>query len=166
MTKVLTEQDLKCPICYLIAEEPHETSCCGHLFCEECIKGIQYKPCPICRKFSFVFQENTFIKELFKKVKIDCPSGCDIKVAISDLRLHRYECEAAVFKCSIDNCNYEGKKSDATTHCLEKHGDYMIMMLEDYKSIKNIFDKHSLYDKLQAKSKNKFIGFNNFYNIK
>jgi hypothetical protein len=162
MNKEIHEQDFKCPICYHIVEEPNESSCCGHLFCHGCIKTIKHKACPICRSSSFIFRENMFVKELFKKTQIDCSYGCSTKITISELRTHRYECQCAQYKCSIEGCDYEGKKEDAVTHCIEKHAEYMIMMLEDFTTMKATFEKHSLYEKLQAKSNKNMFNYDSY----
>jgi hypothetical protein len=162
MNKQIHEQELKCPICYHIVEEPNETSCCGHLFCKGCVKMIKHKSCPICRSTSYIFRENLFIKELFKKTKITCPYECNAIISISELRTHRYECENAKYKCAIEGCTFEGKKEDSVNHCFEKHADYFIMMLEDFSLMKSTFEKHSLYNKLQAKQDNE-INYENLF---
>ena len=39
-------EDLKCPVCLELVYEPVLT-CCGHLFCQKCVRS--QKKCPKCR---------------------------------------------------------------------------------------------------------------------
>ena len=148
----MLEQNLKCPICLTIADEPYETSCCGHIFCNRCIKNIKNLNCPICRSKKVNFRENTFVKVLLNTLIIKCPYGCELSIPLSNSKIHRYQCEVSIFKCSIINsgikCTYEGTKKDALQHFGEKHSDQMMILAEHFASLKNTYDKHSMFDKL------------------
>jgi hypothetical protein len=148
----MLEQNLKCPICLTIADEPWETSCCGHIFCNRCIKNIKNLNCPICRSKQVNFRENTFVKMLLNNILVKCPYGCDSSLPIANSKIHRYQCELSIFKCSIVSnsvkCTYEGTKKDTLQHFSEKHSDQMIILAEHFASLKNTYDKHSMFDKL------------------
>jgi hypothetical protein len=151
MNNELFSQNLKCPICLMQVEDPFESSCCGHLFCNKCVKTIKRGICPICRSSTCIFRENLFMREFLKKINIDCPNGCETVLCLADLKMHRFECPEARYKCSVDNCSYEGRKNDAITHFTDCHIDIMVVTMENYSKLKNIYDKHSLFDKLQIK---------------
>uniref|UniRef100_UPI0037E826CA zinc-binding protein A33-like n=1 Tax=Semicossyphus pulcher TaxID=241346 RepID=UPI0037E826CA len=73
---VLSEEQLLCPICLDLLNQPVSTPC-GHNFCRECIQGYwqsaNLSQCPMCRQKFYRRPElevNTFISEvafLFKK---------------------------------------------------------------------------------------------------
>ena len=44
------DDELMCPICFEVAEEPWQHGECGRLFCEKCLDKLgKDKPCPNCR---------------------------------------------------------------------------------------------------------------------
>jgi hypothetical protein len=147
----MLEQNLKCPICLTIAEDPWESSCCGHLFCNRCIKLIKSKKCPICRTKKANFRENSFAKILLNNIMVKCPYGCELTTPLAILKLHRYQCELSVFKCSMRinnlNCNFEGNKKASLEHFKEKHSDYIMLLAEHYPSVKNTYDKCTIIEK-------------------
>jgi hypothetical protein len=152
MDSELLQQNLKCPICLTAADEPFETSCCGHIFCSSCIQGITNSKCPICRCERFTFRENKFVKNLLNSIIVKCPFGCEKSIKVSNTKIHRYQCNESIFKCSLKycdlKCNFQGSKKESVIHFSEKHTDQMIVLAEHYASLKSIYDKHSLFDKL------------------
>jgi len=152
MNAEMLEQNLKCPICFNIVDEPYESSCCGHLFCNKCIKGIKKMNCPICRSSKANFRENFFVKHLINDITAKCPYGCDKILPLSVIKSHRYECRVSLFKCSIIKdgfkCIFEGTRRDSIIHFSEFHSDQMILLAENFPSLKNTFDKHSMLDKI------------------
>ena len=70
----ILEQNLKCPICLNIVKQPWETTCCGNLFCQKCMKECGTSQCPICRNKKFKFRKNVFaiylLTQLEKKMSI------------------------------------------------------------------------------------------------
>jgi hypothetical protein len=147
----MLEQNLKCPICLTIAEDPWESSCCGHLFCSRCIKLIKSKKCPICRTKRANFRENSFARILLNNLIVKCPYGCQLSTPMANLKLHRYQCEFAIFKCSmrINNikCNFEGNKKESLEHFKETHTEYIMLLAEHYPSVKNTYDKCTIIEK-------------------
>jgi hypothetical protein len=160
MDSYTLEQNLKCPICLTIAEEPNETSCCGHIFCAKCITSITLKMnCPICRSNKFFFRQNSFVKLLLNTSQVACPNGCGSSILLSQLKLHRYTCEASLFKCSIDfkgeKCKFEGTRIEALTHFISSHSDHFVVLAENYSSFKNTFNKFNMIDKILKQEKAK-----------
>jgi hypothetical protein len=145
----MLELNMKCPICLSIADDPCESSCCGHLFCNFCVKKIKYQKCPICRDEDVEFNPNTFVKNLMKEMKVQCKFGCSQLINLSELKIHRFICTESKFKCSVDNCNFEGKREESLEHFAESHTDDLVIMTENFSSLKNIFEKLSIYNILQ-----------------
>lgn len=147
------EQNIKCPICFNVVDEPFESSCCGHLFCRACVKSLKTaNNCAICRSSKVNYRENTFVKVLLDTLQVKCPNGCETSIPISNVKYHRYMCKAAMFVCSLNvnnvKCNYEGPKKEALKHFADKHADQMVILSENFDNFKNIFEKHAMFDKL------------------
>jgi hypothetical protein len=158
MDSYTLEQNLKCPICLTISDEPHETSCCGHIFCAKCIKSITPKMnCPICRSNKFFFRENTFVKLLLNTSKVACPNGCGMYIPLSQVKLHKYSCETYLFTCTIEikgePCKFQGTRIEALSHFVGCHSDQLVVLAENYSSLKNTFDKFSSIDKILKQQK-------------
>ncbi len=145
----MLELNMKCPICLTIADDPCESSCCGHLFCSFCVKKIKYQRCPICRDEDVEFNQNTFVKNLMKEMKVKCKYGCEQLVNLGDLRTHRFNCSDSKFKCSFPKCDFEANKSDSLKHFADKHTDELIVLTENFPSLKSIYDKFSIYNILK-----------------
>jgi hypothetical protein len=148
----MLELNMKCPICLTIADDPCESSCCGHLFCSFCVKKIKYQRCPICRDEDVEFNQNTFVKNLMKEMKVKCKFGCEKNVNLNELKIHRFNCNESKFKCGIEKCEFEGNKEDSLKHISEKHIDELMILCENFSSLKNIFDKFSIYNLLKKNS--------------
>ena len=79
-------EELLCPICHEIVEEPQQTTC-GHLFCKKCIHGVRgqhgsyraaYQQCPVCRQNCSTHSDN-FTERRVKNLRVSCPNqeqGC------------------------------------------------------------------------------------------
>lgn len=142
----MLELNMKCPICLSIADDPCESSCCGHLFCSFCVKKIKYQRCPICRDENVDFNQNIFIKNIMKELKVTCKYGCNEIINLSDLKIHRFYCNVSKFTCSIDKCEFVGDRNTILNHLKEKHCDKIILMTEYFTKIKKTFDKLSIYN--------------------
>lgn len=142
----LIKQNLQCPICLYIVENPWETSCCGTLFCEKC--KIEKSKCPICRSISFVYRKTLFVKELLTKIDMKCQNGCEEMIKLNRIKIHKYECDKAKFKCSINNCKWEGNKPDALKHLVDNHSDILTIVSENYQSLKSVFNKFDVIAKI------------------
>ena len=157
MDSKILEQNLKCPICLCLAENPYESSCCGHIFCNKCTKNIG-KTCPICRNEKFTFRENYFAKRLLNEVKVKCHFGCSQLVEFAQMRIHRYTCDSILFNCKIKDCTISGNKKELLKHVSEEHADYIISMAENYSTFEKKMDKlmnHGNTHKVDFKIKKK-----------
>ena len=143
--------NFRCPICWEIVEEPWETSCCGYLFCEKCKQFCSKDKCPMCREKNFKYRKNNFAKSLLKEYegKIECPYGCnDNNIKLKEVKIHKYDCNEALFKCSINDCVFEGKRKDALEHLIKNHENILTILSENFPSLKDEFNKFELFEKL------------------
>ena len=146
--------NFRCPICWEIVEDPWETSCCGNLFCEKCMLSYISNKCPMCRAKNFKYRKNSFAKILLKEYEgfFLCPHGCNKKIKLKEFREHKYECEEAIFKCTINKCNFEGKRKNALEHLIKNHEDKILLLSENYLSLKSIFNKFDIFEKIIKKN--------------
>ena len=86
-------EDLLCQRCKHVAREPNFTTCCGELFCKECISLYHHnnQPCPICEETGF----NVGLKKRDQKkilaLKLYCPMksrGCEWMGRLEQLEGH------------------------------------------------------------------------------
>ena len=145
-SKIL-EQNLRCPICWEIVEIPWETSCCGNLFCEKCKKSYICGKCPMCRCKKFAFRKNEFAKNLLAELDVNCPYKCENKIKLNSVGEHKYECKKAIFKCSINNCKFEGAQGESLEHLINEHTDIICLMSEKYDKLKESFNKFEQINK-------------------
>ena len=109
----------------------------------------------MCREKNFKYRKNNFAKLLLKEYegKIKCPFGCnnnDIK--LKDVKSHKYDCDESKFKCSINDCSFEGKRKDALEHLVKEHENIVTILSENYPSLKDEFNKFEIFEKLIEKS--------------
>ena len=84
---------IECPVCVEILREPHIVSCCGHSFCQRCIRRIlrESHPCPMCRKTRFTIMDNQGLKRALYDFHVRCPQrhvGCDWTGELRNLLTH------------------------------------------------------------------------------
>ena len=148
MEKDIFEQNLNCPICQTICVHPYESDCCGQLFCKKCIDNYSNSKCPLCRSY-VKFRENTFIKKFMENYKVKCEYGCDMIIPISQMKYHRFQCEEALYNCSIFDCKIQLKLNQMLNHMTETHTDLSIILAEKFSGLKVVFDKHSIIEQIK-----------------
>ena len=148
--------NFRCPICWEIVEEPCETTCCGNLFCEKCLLSYISSKCPMCRKENLKYRKNMFAKNLLTEYEGNfmCPHGCNKKIKLKEFKEHKYECEDAIFKCSINKCDFEGKRKNALEHLIYNHENILTLLSENYQSFKGVFNKFEIFNNLASKNIN------------
>ena len=106
-TSIQLLEEAKCPICLDLVNQPVSTSCCGQLFCDNC---IQDQPtCPTCRE-EFTTTPEAGSTRLMKAFKVKCPNtqqGCEWQGVLGDAEEHLEK-----------NCQH--KKVDCPNGCGEK----------------------------------------------
>lgn len=106
-------EDNSCPICLLVLRDPGLTECCGHNFCQSCIKRVQYEngPCPRCKATKVRTVNNRQLRNRIVGLKIHCKyyqtttPACDWTGTIESLEGHlsegrdEGECQFVPLKC-------------------------------------------------------------------
>ena len=71
---------LFCGTCQGIADDATQLSCCGKLFCKNCLDLLRSSSpgsnCPLCRKKNYQHFEDPRSNGIIAKLKVMCPNGC------------------------------------------------------------------------------------------
>ena len=120
----LIDEELICPICLGVFENPIEIISCQHIFCSICImesiqKGSNH--CPIDRQLINVgdLREPRSIKRIIENLKIKCDyttKGCQSIVTIESLSHHHDQCEFNPNNFIECQCGLIVKKIDLDKH--------------------------------------------------
>ena len=127
-----TPEDYVCAICTLVARNPHQVSCCGGIFCKDCIqkfkKATKKPPCPLCRKSLSNYKcfKDSRAERYIKNLKIYCTNksnGCTWDGSVNEMNRHRTKtCEYKSIKCP--DCKEEIMRkfldSHLADHCPER----------------------------------------------
>lgn len=132
---LLSEEQLRCPICLDLFNRPVSTPC-GHNFCGDCIRGYWQSTdvslCPVCKHKFYKRPElkvNTFIAEVaaqFRKSRAPSPELCPDQSSTKVL------CDVCV-----------GRKVPALKSCLDCLASFCETHLEPH-HVLGTFKKHSL----------------------
>ena len=136
--------DYKCFLCGLIPspENANEITCCGILFCEECLNKFleEKKECPVCKtgeiKNRKIKEENKVFYKLLKNLNIKCPYKCVWTGAWNDLDSHLNECKYSFRYCKYKSIGCEFMNDNKTVIEHEKNNDKVHLELA-VKYIKN-----------------------------
>lgn len=134
-----TDHKCTCPVCLLVARDPHQTTCCGTLYCRDCLHGIQVtsNKCAVCRKTIANILPDTRASLQINALHIYCPnkpSGCDWKGEISNASKHQKLCEYEPIACS-NGCNEKianrNLQNHLANHCVQRRYKCRRCDLED-----------------------------------
>ena len=114
-------QKFVCCICTQLVKDPHLTECCGHDFCENCLKEWEKKSkmysCPHCRQLDFVHILDKQTRREVNEMKVHCPKrsqGCEWQGELSMERFHEKDCDYTIEKCR--DCSASIPRKDLKTH--------------------------------------------------
>jgi hypothetical protein len=140
MDKINVDELFRCFNCDYMVDEPHESECCGKLYCQSCMVDLAYTQCKLCKK-SIKLRANIFAKNLLQRVELKCRHHCGGKFTYDEMKLHMYRCESRIFKCTIEFCCFVGRKFELIPHMLENHDIYIMALLENYDDFEEAFEK-------------------------
>ena len=110
-------EELKCPICLELVSDPVQTSC-GHLFCGECIEGINQ--CPLDRKHFFTTPTLDDINQKVRNLKVQCPDqerGCQWQGCLGEAEKHiDTSCNYQFVMCYNEGCGVEIERRNLVDH--------------------------------------------------
>ena len=138
-----------CPICLLILREPYQVTCCGKIFCRDCIQRItiKKKPCPTCNEKEFENYPDKGLKQELYSCKVFCSykeKACEWQGELGQLDKHlnanpdqdeQFEgCEYMNIKCL--HCTKEDQrqtiKCHQTSECWQR--PFSCEMCKEFKS--------------------------------
>ncbi len=96
--------DVKCPVCFEIFEDAHQTSCCGNHVCSQCSSQLKKKSnCPFCREPNFTATSDKFFARQVLSLQVECYNskrGCPWTGDLRALKQHIEEtCTKSFAKC-------------------------------------------------------------------
>lgn len=97
--------DLNCPVCLSLVMVPVLTSCCGRLFCKDCLQpvGARSKPCPFCNEPNLVFIVNKRASRQINLLRVRCKNrraGCEWNGQLGQLEDHLATCIHEKVSCT------------------------------------------------------------------
>ena len=112
--------DVICPLCLDIVEEPHQLTCCGQHICRKCgdkLKQQDITPqCPMCQHNKHgTSPDKYFEHNTLNKLLIWCTEGCGQKMELGQLKNHLTQCPYVK-----DDCPYGCGQQYQRQH-LEEH---------------------------------------------
>ena len=105
--------DVICPLCLDIIEEPYQFTCCGQHICKKCKDKFkqqatttrtntsrQIPRCPMCRhnKYSML-PDKYFERNTLNKLLIWCSEGCGQEIELGRLKSHLSQCPCIQLDC-------------------------------------------------------------------
>ena len=119
--------EIECPICLSILVNPHLVSCCGHHFCEDCIKRVEASngACPMCKRREYQVVINKDRLRIINGLKVYCTNkenGCQWKIELKNLSKHlnkgerEGECQHEKVKCRFRKCEEIGQRRHLKHH--------------------------------------------------
>lgn len=125
------DEDLICPICSGVLEEPVQAPHCEHAFCNACITQwfSQQQTCPVDRSVVTVAHLRPvprIMRNMLSKLQIACDNavfGCSAVVRLDSLMSHLSDCEhnpKRPVTCE-QGCGLEMPKDELPNHNCIKH---------------------------------------------
>ena len=107
--------ETKCDICLLVLRNPHQTECCGSIFCQPCIEWVQEQkqPCPACNEADFSVFYDRRLERTISELKVRCiheQKGCAWTGELVALDRHlnmNPECDKLLVGCEFMDINCE-----------------------------------------------------------
>ncbi|XP_017067964.1 E3 ubiquitin-protein ligase NRDP1 [Drosophila eugracilis] len=120
------DEELICPICTDVLEEPVQSSECEHAYCRACIDKwmLQKQICPVDRSvllYTHLVPVSRLMRNMLARLKIKCSfsqNGCAQLLALEDFRTHVATCEhnpKVVVQCN-KGCGMKVPKDEMVNH--------------------------------------------------
>lgn len=120
------DEELICPICTEVLEDPVQSCSCEHAYCRACIDKwiVQKQICPVDRSellSSQLVPASRLMRNMLSRLKIKCifaDNGCAQLLQLEDFRSHVDSCEhnpKVVVECT-KGCGMKVPKDEMATH--------------------------------------------------
>ena len=121
--------NLICKICHFPSREPHLSVCCGHTFCDSCLKKAKKSTflsevCPMCRTEKFTSFPNKQNERAVLSLLVRCTNakgGCDWTGEVGNITKHLSNsdgCKFEVIHCP-NNCGKVFERQCLADHVVE-----------------------------------------------
>ena len=116
-----------CNICHLPSRDPYLTVCCGHLFCNSCLKNAFsvaiIKICPVCRSEECTTFLNKQADREVKNLHVRCPNkkkGCNWVGELRAVTGHIESSEGCKYACVLcrNGCGKKIQRKNLAHHVL------------------------------------------------
>ena len=105
--------DVICPLCLDIAEEPYQFTCCGQHICKKCKDTFKQQAtttrtntscqspcCPMCREKKYkISPDKYFERNTLNNLLIWCSEGCGQEIELGRLKSHLSQCPCIQLDC-------------------------------------------------------------------
>ena len=112
-------EELTCPICFEIVNNPYMCSECNRHFCKACISNLS--KCPFrCKYFQKVPMSRLF-KKILGNTYLKCfnyENGCNKVIKFENLKHHLEHCEYFKYKCNNIGCEFNGNLNEIKQHVI------------------------------------------------
>jgi hypothetical protein len=135
--------DLECIICKNLANDPHQTQCCGHTLCRKCMETWRAKStsCPNCRTPILKTVMDARVRRHIASLTTYCPryeDHCNWVGSIAKVQDHlSRECLYEVINCPNEGCKAVFNRKDRESHlkstCLVRRIACPCCGIEEYK---------------------------------
>ena len=122
--------DVICPLCLDIVEEPHQFTCCGQHICRKCrdelVQQVTTPRCPMCRHNEYIMSpDKYFERNVLNKLWIWCTEGCGQEIELGQLKNHLLQCPWIQEDCPY-GCGQQFRRwyiEDHKEECLKRPFD-------------------------------------------
>lgn len=128
-------EELKCPVCWNIAQDPVESSCCHHIFCSNCSSQLD-RFCAVCRQPT-IYTPSVFARRITENVPCKC-IHCQKDFTRGTVKEHEVLC--GYVDCPAPNCHFKVLVSVLSyTGC-----KFLLYLLQDIKEkfLSHLFENH------------------------
>ena len=127
VNKLPEHVQLECPVCLDILVNPYKVTCCGHIFCEDCIERVKASngACPVCREWGFKAEINRERLRIIEGLHVYCTNkekGCEWIAGLRILSTHlnkgkrEGECQYEEVKCRYWKCQQKCQRQKLDHH--------------------------------------------------
>ena len=118
--------EVMCPVCKDILEEPHQFIPCGHHICKKCGDDLQQDhttpvtpPCPVCKRNDCKMVPDAFFeRSILNKLLIKCNEGCGKEMELGERKYHLETCPCLLVECEFSHvgCQEKVSRRDLAQH--------------------------------------------------
>lgn len=95
--------EFTCTICWEIAEEAVESSCCHHIFCHNCVTRLNNNNCALCRQMA-TYAPSFIIRRVISNMSCKC-IHCQNSFTRGTIKDHELICGPT--ECQVPQCGFK-----------------------------------------------------------